>query len=517
MTMAALKAQYDAQLRDMGRQLAEANALNTALLAEVGRLAALVAASNERIGELLAALQRKKGAPAPPPKAPPAPPTLAEEQKTAYEARPKAPPLPEKPVKEKKPVRPTGRKHLPEHLKAEEHTVTPESCSKCGGTALKVVDEVVETKLHVVQEHQRRRVVVRKTCACQHCGTRTTARSLSAPFERSKATCEWLAWLVYTKFFLLVPLDRIRRDLAAKGIPLSMSYLVSQIERAADLLGPIDGEHWKQLLAGDWMATDATGLKVLVPGLPQTHNGYLEIFRDDDKVAFQYEAEKGGETLAAKLRPFEGVLLADAEHRHNGVFADGRVLEAGCNAHGRRKFRDAEAVQPTLAVEGGTFITHMYVAESEAKKLRLTGDTLRTWRWEKIPPLRDKLLTWMNAVEPTLLPDDPLAKTIRYYRNHWDALFRFIDHPEIPIDNSASEREYQSVAKLRLNTLFAGSTEGAHRAATLLGLVATCKALGIDAQAWLAWAFTRLGTHREDYGMTAAQLTPAQFARQLDG
>ena len=159
----------------------------------------------------------------------------------------------------------------------------------------------------------------------------------------------------------------------------------------------------------------------------------------------------------------------------------------------------------------------MYVAESEAKKLRLTGDTLRTWRWEKIPPLRDKLLTWMNAVEPTLLPDDPLAKTIRYYRNHWDALFRFIDHPEIPIDNSASEREYQSVAKLRLNTLFAGSTEGAHRAATLLGLVATCKALGIDAQAWLAWAFTRLGTHREDYGMTAAQLTPAQFARQLDG
>lgn len=159
----------------------------------------------------------------------------------------------------------------------------------------------------------------------------------------------------------------------------------------------------------------------------------------------------------------------------------------------------------------------MYVAENEAQKLGLTGDALRAWRQKKIPPLREELLKWMTAVEPTLLPDDSVAKVIRYYRNQWDALFRFIDHPEIPIDNSASEREYQSVAKLRLNALFAGSTEGAHRAATLLGIVATCKALDIDAQAYLAWAFTRLGTHREDFGMTAAQLTPAEFVRQQAG
>ena len=35
-------------------------------------------------------------------------------------------------------------------------------------------------------------------------------------------------------------------------------------------------------------------------------------------------------------------LTADAEHRYNAVYATGRVIEAGCNAHGRRKFRDAE-------------------------------------------------------------------------------------------------------------------------------------------------------------------------------
>ncbi len=188
-----------------------------------------------------------------------------------------------------------------------------------------------------------------------------------------------------------------------------------------------------------------------------------------------------------------------------------RVKEAGCNAHGRRKLRDAEAVQPVLATEGGAFIASMYVAEAEGKKLGLTGDALRSWRQAKVPPLRDALLGWMNAVEPTLLPDNALAKVIRHYRNHWAALFRFVDHPEIPIDNSASEREYQNVAKLRLNMLFAGSTEGAHRAAALLGIVATCRALGVDTEAYLSWAFTRLGTHRDLHPLTVAELTPVAF------
>ena len=261
------------------------------------------------------------------------------------------------------------------------------------------------------------------------------------------------------------------------------------------------------------LTTDATGLKVLIPKLPGTHSGHLEVYRRDELVVFQYEAHEGAEVLAQKLAPFSGVLVADAEHRHNAIFEDGRVLEAGCNAHGRRRLRDAESVQPVLAKEGGAFISAIYLAEAEAQKTGLQGDELRRWRKEKVPPLAAKLKAWMDAVGPTLTPSDPLAVTIRYYRNHWEALFRFVEHPEIPIDNSASEREYQQVAKIRLNSLFAGSTEGAHRAATLLGIVATCRAIGVDPLAYLGWAFTRLGTHRDVYGLSAAEITPTAYAK----
>ncbi len=73
-----------------------------------------------------------------------------------------------------------------------------------------------------------------------------------------------------------------------------MSYLISQVAKAAELLDAIDEVHWKQLLASDWMATDATGLKVIMPEPAGCHDGYLEVYRRDDLVVFQYEAHKGG-------------------------------------------------------------------------------------------------------------------------------------------------------------------------------------------------------------------------------
>ena len=173
---------------------------------------------------------------------------------------------------------------------------------------------------------------------------------------------------------------------------------------------------------------------------------------------FQYEADKAADGVVAKLAPFRDTLTADAEHRFHAVFATGRVVEAGCNAHGRRKFHDAEATRPGLAAEGGAFIAAMY-------------------------------------------------------QRHGAALFRFFDDPDVPIDNSPTEREFQSVAKLRLNMLFAGSTEGAHRACVLLGTVATCRAVGIPVQAYLTWAFERLGTHRDVFALPVEQLTPVAFKR----
>ena len=485
---------------------------NAELRGQVSELVQQLAKLNERVAELLAIAQRKQRKP-PAEKPPVAPPSVDGDAKRAFEERPKAPEKPAEKEKVKSPAKPTGRKSVPSHLEAEEHAFRPDACAHCGSAALDAADEIIEEKLHVVKEHQRRRVVRRTTCRCRSCGGRTTPRSLPAPYERSKVTGEWLAWLVHQKFGLLTPLDRIRRDLAERGVPMAMSTLVSLIERASDLLAPVDGHHWRQLLAGSWMATDGTGLKVLVPKLPVAHNGYIELYRNNELAVFQYEADKSSDSVVSKLAPFVGKLTADAEHRFNAVYESGRVTETGCNAHGRRKFRDAQDTQPALAAEGGAFIGAIYGEEEKAQALGLVGAALREHRQRHIRPIANDFEVWLAAVEPTLLPAEPLMAAVRYYKNHREALFRFIDDPEVPIDNSPTEREFQNVAKLRLNMLFAGSTEGAHRACVLLGIVATCRAIGVPAQTYLAWAFERLGTHRDVFGLDVPDITPAAFKR----
>ena len=79
------------------------------------------------------------------------------------------------------------------------------------------------------------------------------------------------------------------------------------------------------------------------------------------------------------------------------------------HAHGRRKFRDAEATRPDLAAEGGAFIAAMYVAEQDAQARGLVGAKLRAHRQRRIAPIVKRFRRWLDAVAPTLLPSEPLA------------------------------------------------------------------------------------------------------------
>ena len=108
-------------------------------------------------------------------------------------------------------------------------------------------------------------------------------------------------------------------------------------------------------------------------------------------------------------------------------------------------------------------------------------------------------------------PSDPVRRVAKYYLKHFDDLTRFVDHAELPLDNNASERDFQRHAKLRYASLFAGSPEGAHRWATLLGVVRTAQKCDLDALVYLTWLFEHRGTHRDRHDLTAADLTPMAY------
>ncbi|MCW5790262.1 MAG: hypothetical protein KIT72_07570 [Polyangiaceae bacterium] len=103
---------------------------------------------------------------------------MTEAERKAFENRPRPPEKPLEPKKPKKRAKPTGRAAKAPARRG----ATPTACDHYGEAALDQVDEVTEEKLHVVKEHQRRRVVTRVTCRCRKCGeydSCVTARAVS--------------------------------------------------------------------------------------------------------------------------------------------------------------------------------------------------------------------------------------------------------------------------------------------------------------------------------------------------
>ncbi|HCH62428.1 MAG TPA: IS66 family transposase [Deltaproteobacteria bacterium] len=401
-----------------------------------------------------------------------------------------------------------GRRRPPVHLPADEERHTVCACSRCGGSVTK--RDVLKTEVYTaVQSYVRRRVIERERVVCATCDEPTTAPMPPMPCDRALYDCAFIAWVVTMKFAYLMPLDRIQAMLASQGVHLAMGTLVHLIERATALADAVDGEHMKQLKAGRYICFDGTGLKVLIPGQRSAWDGYLEVYTREELTVFQFDLTKHADELRERLALVKAVLVTDAESR-NKAGAPGATF-AHCNAHVVRKLREAVHVQPELAREGLDFLDDLYDIEEEASRFGLTGDKLRSYR-QNGRPILERFKTWLHRVaEADLPPSDPVGKVARYYLRHWEGLTRFVDDPDLPIDNNEAEREFQRHAKLRLASLFAGSIEGAHRWATLLGVVRTAQKHDLDVQAYLMWMFERRGTHRARFDMPAKELTPAAY------
>ena len=105
----------EAEGKKLLRENAELRALITRLTEQVAKL-------TERVAELLVVAQRRQRKP-PPEKLPEPRPEVVGDAKQAFEQRPKAPRKSAPPKSAKKPVRPSGRKPLPQHLEADRKSV----------------------------------------------------------------------------------------------------------------------------------------------------------------------------------------------------------------------------------------------------------------------------------------------------------------------------------------------------------------------------------------------------------
>ena len=127
------------------------------------------------------------------------------------------------------------------------------------------------------------------------------------------------------------------------------------------MLRPLVDVLGRHVLSGAVLHADDTPVPVLAPGTGKTKTGRLWAHLRDERghgsrtppaVLYRYSPDRRAEHPKAHLANFRGVLQADGYSGFDGLYEGGRVQEAACWAHVRRKFYDLHVTgQAPLATE----------------------------------------------------------------------------------------------------------------------------------------------------------------------
>ena len=188
---------------------------------------------------------------------------------------------------------------------------------------------------------------------------------------------------------------------------------------------------------------------------------------------------------------FRGVLQADGYAGFSKIYEGGRVTEAACMAHVRRKFFDLQ--QSPLRTDALDRIGALYAIESEIRGQ--SAQARCRMRQERSRPILNALKIWLQETLPKLSQKSEAAKAIRYALGCWDALERYCDDGRIEIDNNAAERALRCIAIGRKNYMFAGSDAGGERAAAIYTIMGSAKLNGHNPGTYLREVLTRIAAH----------------------
>jgi len=407
--------------------------------------------------------------------------------------------------------RPTGRRPLPAHLPRRRVEIdVPDADKTClCGHARTRIGETITSKL----EYEPASFVVVETArakyACAHCHTGVVeAPAPPQAVEKSLAGAGLLAHVIVSKYVDHLPLHRLEGIFAREGIDLSRTTLCDWVADVATALTPIGDQLRCEVVAASYLQTDDTSVTVLGDE-GGSFKGRLWTYLDPlgQQVVFDATATHERDGPAAWLADFRGKLQADAYAGYDGLYQSGHVLEIGCMAHARRRFVEAFATDGSAALTVA-LIQQLYQVERAAADL--TADARRALRQEHAVPLLARLKAERDRLASLVLPKSPLGDAVRYLTNQWDALQRFVDDGRLAIDNNRAENQLRVVAVGRKNWLFAGSMEGARRAALLYSLVQSCKLVDVPPFPYLKDVLLRLATHPQRH---IDQLTPQGWAR----
>lgn len=331
---------------------------------------------------------------------------------------------------------------------------------------------------------------------------------------KSIGSPEAFAAVVTAKYVDALPLYRQVEILKRSDIDLSRGTLANWCVQLGNKVNVIVEAMKMHLLNEKLICADETTVQVLHE---QDRNAqsksYMWVYRSGEfveqpVVIYDYQPSRAGQCVKDFLGDYSGYLLTDGYQAYNGLE---NVIQAGCLAHVRRKFTDAQKAQPKKKsgrVEKAiNFIAKLYGIEQEAKGL--SAVERQQLRQQKSKPILDKFHEWLLETQDKILPKSQLGSAVNYAINQWPKLLTYLDDGDISIDNNVTERDIRPFTTGRKNWMFSTSVEGATASANLYSLVMTCRANNINPYYYFVHLFKVLPTRTPQDDLT--DLMPWNF------
>ncbi|MCS2608483.1 IS66 family transposase [Halomonas dongshanensis] len=416
-----------------------------------------------------------------------------------------------------------GRVALPPELpRVEVLHELPDNARHCcdDGTPLKVIGEEVSEGLHVVPARVEVIRHVRHKYACPQCEEGVTVAPAPAKLlPKSNASATLLAYIATAKYQDALPLYRQHQIFARHGAEIPRNTLARWMVQAGEQVTSLINTLRQHLLKAPLIHMDETPLQVnQETDRPASAPSNMWVQRGgppgQQVVLFDYDASRAGRVPMQLLGGYAGRLVTDGYEGYAEVVRRNGITHAGCWAHARRKFVEAQKVQPKGKTGKADWalnqIRKLYGVEKQAKALE--PKARRTLREEKSQPLIAQLRTWLDKSLPQVLPKSALGKALHYLDHQWPRLIRFLDDGLIPLDNNPAENAIRPFVVGRKNWLFSHTPSGAQASAAIYSLIETAKANGLSPYDYLQHVFVTLPTlHHDDLGT----LLPWQWKETL--
>lgn len=337
--------------------------------------------------------------------------------------------------------------------------------------------------------------------------------------DRCIASPRLLAHLLTSRFEMHLPYYRIEQMYGRAGMPISRQTLCGWVGMTSDACRLIIEAIKAEVFAEGYVQIDETPVKYQDPereGVCGT--GYLwSIYNPVRRIGFMAWHTGRGTACLEQIVPREyvGLIQCDGYAAYESFIKNagraGHIQLAGCMAHARRKFFEAQAegedARWVLAQ-----MQQLYRIEAKLREARAGPLEIRAVRQQQSQPILDAIHARLQSLQQSRkhLPRNSLTGVaIGYALGQWDKLCVYVRDGRVQIDNNLVENSIRPSAIGKKNWLFMGDEQSGERAATFYTLIANCHRVGLNAESYLTELFERLpaATTR-----TVAELTPQAVA-----